>query len=129
MKICEISKTYFFIIYILCKLERYGVVLGFFKVHLLQLSTQGTAIKRRKEVKMNALNVITFICDLKNDIQLTEKEIELIESNNLLRFDLAKVITNFAFDQNCKSTEELKGCQNINELYPRVKSIINTYKN
>ena len=80
-------------------------------------------------MKMNALNVITFICDLKNDIQLTEKEIELIENNNLLRFDLAKVITNFAFDQNCKSTEELKGCQNINELYPRVKSIINTYKN
>ena len=80
-------------------------------------------------MKLNALNIISFIENLKEELKITEQDIKLIENNKLFRFDLAKNITNFAFENDLKSLEDVSRFNEIEKLYPRLKSTIETYRN
>lgn len=79
-------------------------------------------------MKLNALKIVDFIGGLKDDIGLTKEDLTMIEENGLLRYDIAKILTNFAFDHDLKSFSELSQFQNLNKLYPKLKSIIEIYR-
>lgn len=80
-------------------------------------------------MKLNALKIISFIENLKDELKISEQDIKLIENNKLLRFDLAKNITNFAFEHHLKSLEDVSKFDEIEKLYPHLKSTIETYRN